>query len=113
MKPNLASLIAGSVLWLIALSLGPQEAPTTHFWGMYEVELGSTKYLIVGALVVPGSYFLWKGFRGRTRKERLYICLKTEETFWLYEAPNGLCPRCQEPLEPLEGFYDRHPDLKK
>ena len=62
-------------------------------------------------LLCLGVYFLWSAFFETTKE---------------YVIPNTICPRCQKPfrpeivkcpgcklkLEPLEGFYERHPELK-
>ncbi|WP_031484447.1 hypothetical protein [Maridesulfovibrio frigidus] len=42
-----------------------------------------------------------------------HICPKCERVFLKGENPDKhMCPDCKVELEPLEGFYDRHPELK-
>ncbi|WP_031485951.1 hypothetical protein [Maridesulfovibrio frigidus] len=42
------------------------------------------------------------------------ICPKCERPFEVGKiSKDGLCPNCQVSVEPLEGFYDRHSELKE
>ncbi len=44
------------------------------------------------------------------------ICPVCEKSFspGIFRTPkNKLCPNCKIKLEPIEGFYDRHPELKE
>ncbi|MBI9112830.1 hypothetical protein [Maridesulfovibrio ferrireducens] len=41
------------------------------------------------------------------------ICPKCETTFIKGSpVPDSICPKCKIQLEPLDGFYERHPSLK-
>ncbi|SDK48799.1 hypothetical protein SAMN05660337_0611 [Maridesulfovibrio ferrireducens] len=42
-----------------------------------------------------------------------HICPNCEQVFLKGEKPNNnLCSKCKVQIEPLEGFYKRHPELK-
>ncbi|GAB7021811.1 hypothetical protein JCM12178A_03690 [Salidesulfovibrio brasiliensis] len=45
-------------------------------------------------------------------KESLLLCPKCESTFRHSQTPDGKCPSCKVDVEPLEGFYKRHPEKK-
>ena len=45
-------------------------------------------------------------------KEVDYICPTCQQVCSAKDARSGNCPQCSVPLEPLEGFYKRHPELK-
>ncbi len=41
------------------------------------------------------------------------ICPKCEHPFEVGRVPkNGLCSNCQVPVEPIKGYYDRHPERR-
>jgi predicted amidophosphoribosyltransferase len=61
----------------------------------------------IGVLMIVGA------FRGKKRSEPITVCPHCETALPLAEARDGMCPRCGTPMEPLEGFYARHPELKK
>nr|WP_321260332.1 hypothetical protein [uncultured Pseudodesulfovibrio sp.] len=42
----------------------------------------------------------------------MHICPKCETAVDFRNVGNHTCPKCQTELEPLEGFYERHPELK-
>lgn len=46
------------------------------------------------------------------KKPATYICQRCERTITFYNYGDGFCPKCKNKLEPLEGFYERHPELK-
>lgn len=41
------------------------------------------------------------------------ICPECKEVYGRRKARDLRCPRCGTSLEPLDGFYERHPNLKK
>lgn len=57
---------------------------------------------------------IWYGIWGhRLRyhaKKGLKICPSCQKQY--PEASKALCPSCNASLEPLNGFYERHPELK-
>ncbi|WP_432735885.1 hypothetical protein [Maridesulfovibrio sp. FT414] len=55
------------------------------------------------------------GFRAEQNpyEAQITICHKCQTVYSPQETPNdSKCQNCQCPLEPLEGFYERHPELK-
>lgn len=66
------------------------------------------------ALIIIGVIFIWSALRRKAKeyKEIFLICPKCEETFDKKDVPDQLCPNCKVDLENIEGFYERHPELK-
>ncbi|WP_319759026.1 hypothetical protein [Maridesulfovibrio sp.] len=72
---------------------------------------------VIGSIIL---IYLW-----RTRKEESFssdkdheteetICPKCQKVYMAGKAPaNAACDSCGAKLEPLEGFYERHPELKE
>jgi hypothetical protein len=49
-------------------------------------------------------------FRPHSFKETKYICRKCEKITTTSKIRETNCPDCNTRMEPLEGFYERHPD---
>jgi len=63
------------------------------------------------ALALAGIFILWKS-RSISVKYVNMICPKCEEAFKLGSSSGNRCPKCGAALEPLDGFYERHPECK-
>ncbi|QJT08873.1 hypothetical protein [Oceanidesulfovibrio marinus] len=48
----------------------------------------------------------------KDRWDEMMICSTCEQTIIAYKAQDGRCPHCGGELEPLDGFYERHPELR-
>ncbi len=46
-------------------------------------------------------------------KEKVLICPKCLKPEWSIDHPTLKCPNCNSNLEQMDGFYERHPDLKE
>jgi len=65
-------------------------------------------WILLGLIIV--WYGVW-GHRRQTQNRNDFICPRCEKVY--LTATNILqCRECNVPLEPLEGFYKRHPELK-
>ncbi|QGY39241.1 hypothetical protein GM415_03585 [Pseudodesulfovibrio cashew] len=51
--------------------------------------------------------------KGQRDYGEMYICSRCETALPFAEVPDEQCPHCHIPMEPLKGFYTRHPELKK
>ncbi len=80
----------------------------------YGIEFDVSDYNIPWAivLVTTGIYSLWLAWTNRPKAMTMHICPKCETAVDFRNVGNHTCPKCQTELEPLEGFYERHPELK-
>lgn len=101
-------LILGCVL--IALGVSVFQNPKLTSYG-YDIDLGNVRGPLAIAAIGAGIYSIWLAFTSK-RHDGYYMCIRCDETFTADEANNKQCPRCQHELEPLEGFYDRHPEMR-
>ncbi|MDD5452102.1 MAG: hypothetical protein PHT49_09445 [Desulfovibrionales bacterium] len=73
------------------------------------IPVGILAFIIAGLSV-------WLGIRKKTelafKEEEYLICRRCKDTYASNTVPDRHCPKCNIELERLEGFYDRHPDLK-
>lgn len=67
-----------------------------------------------GALLVLLGLFILLAtlFGKRYTGNDILMCHVCNEPFERKKTANHKCPKCSEELEPLEGFYDRHPELE-
>ena len=45
--------------------------------------------------------------------EEYVICLDCRNSFYAKDVHLNRCPKCEGTVEDLDGFYDRHPELKE
>ncbi len=75
---------------------------------------------ILFAVIIVFPYGLYKAYwaviaiirNDYSSDSETVICLNCYEMFSVYKVNKMVCPRCTGTLENLNGFYDRHPDLK-
>ncbi len=68
-------------------------------------------------LMILGIFFIITAIKNKSKfsKEKFLICHECKKSFYETDAKekfNNLCPVCNVELEELEGFYQRHPELK-
>lgn len=68
-----------------------------------------------GFLIVIGSLFLILALKKKSKEfePKFLICAKCLKPLHLHAVKNNKCPECEGELENLEGFYDRHPELRE
>ena len=83
-------------------------------YGHY-VSFADSKIVIGSVIIVFGIVFIWfaLGRKVQDFKGKLLVCPKCKDSFNQKDVPNSLCPNCAVELEDLEGFYERHPELKE
>ncbi|QGY39239.1 hypothetical protein GM415_03575 [Pseudodesulfovibrio cashew] len=95
--------------WAFATWLIPYACWHGYCWdeSEYNIPLGFIMFA-VGLVMLVAS--LRKGQRdyGET-----FICPRCEVALPFSKVPDEQCPHCHIPMEPLKGFYARHPELKK
>lgn len=80
--------------------------PTPHSVGVLAIMCGA--FLVLYALY--GIRRTTKG--GKRRMETTLICPRCEEVYERLKVPDLKCLRCGGALEPLDGFYERHPERR-
>lgn len=67
------------------------------------------------AIPIIGLYYRNPARNGNEHRltTSTYICPNCEAAVDFREVGDHTCPKCKVQLEPLEGFYDRHPELKE
>ena len=84
--------------------------------GLWSVEIDLRPFQIPMSIVSLGigGYSLWLSVSQKRQKEDGYwICPKCEKIGSRSELMRDKCPGCHHTMEPLMGFYERHPELKK
>jgi len=81
-----------------------------HLWAAsvpYPRLFGS---ILIGFSIIAALYLVHSS---RTPKNNIatYICTKCRQSIHYTQAKEK-CPTCGVELEPLDGFYNRHPELK-
>lgn len=66
---------------------------------------------IVGIILIYFGIFTKKGIH--MREDNILMCLSCQKPIRSENAVELICPLCQGKLEELEGFYDRHPELRR
>lgn len=59
-----------------------------------------------------GGYSLYLSL-SKKHTDNILACSKCNKHFERKNTYENKCPDCENELESLEGFYDRHPELKK
>ena len=112
---RILSVFAGVLLaflgWTVLLKGG-------FYWYTYGryFEFGRFRWLIGGLLMLSSLVLTWTGIRPRgrySRRSSTVVCPKCEKPYDARERQMTICAGCKVRLEPIEGFYDRHPELKK
>lgn len=83
-----------------------------------EIYIGKNRYLVASACFIFGLFLIIfavrKKFTHIFSDTTIYLkCLCCGELFDEDEKPHLQCPKCGGDLENIEGFYDRHPELKE
>ena len=67
-------------------------------------------------IMAAGGFMMRIGYKGVTKnaaQEVKYLkCLGCGCVFFAHEAPDHKCPKCSGAVENLNGFFDRHPELR-
>lgn len=60
-----------------------------------------------------GLYLFWASFTSkRYDGNDVLMCPRCNGSFERKNVQENKCPKCDVDLEPLEGFYERHPEMK-
>ena len=80
------------------------------FIGLYEIFIRATNtsYLLIGGLLLISL-----GISSFKAKKAEFICKECRMVYYKKHLKEISCPKCDVELERLDGFYERHPELKE
>ena len=79
----------------------------------YRVDITGYNIPIGIILILLGLYTLYKMLMApRYTGNDILMCHQCNQPIERKQTRNNKCPTCDVELEPLDGFYDRHPELK-
>lgn len=82
-----------------------------QYW--YHVDLGENQYYWAATEIAFSLFLFWLAWYKRfDRKETHVICPQCESVFSKWEFKDGRCPHDKAELEPMNGYYERHPERK-
>ena len=64
---------------------------------------------LISVVTLFAVVFLWQLQR---RDEDYYICTGCLKSFYWHQVRDGICTECSQPVETVDGFYERHPEMK-
>jgi hypothetical protein len=85
-----------------------------RLYGFY-YDFSQIKWVAASFFVLLGIILIWFGIRAESRRysKKLFICPRCQLPYDSNHLTRELCPLCGVQLEELEGFYERHPDLRE
>ena len=84
------------------------KVPDTISWHEFFTER-LDNVLLISVVVFALAYILHGWLKGNST---YLICVKCQTPYDKNNINNNLCPSCNVELEPLKGFYERHPEFK-
>ena len=84
-------------------------------WHGYPIDYTMVRIPYGLFIIVLGIYIIKNGIEKNRRKyeKEYYICPECEKIYEPKDFLIPICPECEVELEELEGFYNRHPELRK
>ena len=106
---------AKHILWgLLLIVFGALVASNPHptQYGISVPRGAGVVLICAGTILIVYSLIKRKDIL-KEESEFFQICPRCEETAYAKDVPDLKCPECEVDLENLEGYYDRHPELKQ
>lgn len=96
----------------LGIILNPDFYDSKH---QFHYDFSQIRFPFGGFLVVIGSLFLILALKKKSKElgPEFLICAKCLKPLYKQTVIDNKCPECEGELENLEGFYDRHPELKE
>ena len=103
MVAGVANLLLGALIWTHPV--------ICHFGSCVDVR--ETKFVVTPGLSIIGIFMIIASLRPSKRDYKaMYVCPKCESLKPFGEVKDEVCPVCGVKMEPLKGFYERHPERK-
>lgn len=109
------AILAGGLVTFLGYVVSLEGGFYSSKYGRY-FEFGRLSWFYGGVLILSGLALIWVGIRPKnkgSRKSSTMVCPKCESPYDVRKHRATTCDTCDVSLEPLKGFYDRHPELKK
>ena len=105
-------IIAGLLILYVGIDVMRKE---DLFYYGYHVHLGKAALPVAIAIIIfgLGILFIAIGKSFSYNGEKYLVCPKCHQEYGTKDVVNSNCPECKCELEDLDGFYDRHPELKQ
>ncbi|WP_291330223.1 hypothetical protein [Desulfovibrio sp. UCD-KL4C] len=105
-------ILFGAGMMMAANPLGPNW--NTSFKGFPLNYFARWGVAFIGIIFIFYGLFLYKIVKKRSAKQASLICPMCQKVYLSGPLQNGkICSKCNFQLEPLKGFYKRHPELKE
>ncbi len=104
------------IAYALTMILGAWPTKVPYYIKGHEVGRPGRWALVIFGLFILGCDIFYNSSKERKMftKQEESICPMCEKVFMLGQAPRDQnCPKCLCPLEPLKGFYERHPKRKE
>ena len=85
-----------------------------YWFGLFIV-VENNKYFIGCLFILLGLFFVWLSIWRkaiRVIEGEFFKCTRCGEVIDSKSLKNLICPKCDGVLEELEGFFERHPEIK-
>ena len=109
MYNKITTLLAG--VCLISLGISFKKHGWHHLYDFPIPQSTAILVIIVGFLVI--LFALFQKTKLNKPENQFLICPQCLTPFDQKAVPSEQCPICKVNLEKLEGFYERHPELKE
>jgi len=107
MLSRIGSFFLGLLLIVIPL-IRYATGKFSTLWGQSVSPLGDIGFFVFGIILVYITIF-----KSDFLVKQGYICPNCEETVERTGTKEISCPKCGTKMEKLNGFYERHPELKE
>ncbi len=78
----------------------------------FGINLTTVKWFIGPVLIITGIWFLFKTLRSKSYKMILFKCPNCGDLRKKDNISTHNCEQCNNKLETLDGFFERHPEYK-
>ena len=108
---KIAYLFVGA--WIAVIGFLLVDGRGFYFRGV-RVDFGEANTLIGCTFIIIGISIFVIALRKKAKEfgDKFLICPTCKKPFNKKDVTNSRCPKCKAELEDLEGFYERHPELK-
>ena len=109
MISKIATVIIGIIFIWVGINV--LKEGWSHLYGHPIPKVTGVFILFFGFYLVLGGFF--PKARNKRNDEEFLICPTCRKPFGRGDFAENQCPICETDLENLEGFYERHPEVKE